>query len=91
MVTGGVTDPATATSTVPDAVTENNASTPVCSGERVTVAEALGGPGNTGSYTTEPVCTGGVVPNGQGQFDMPNSPVVCTFTNTRDAELGDVA
>ena len=85
-IAGGVTNPATATSTAPDAVTANNATTQVRSGERVTVSEVLPA-GNTGTYTTELVCTGGVVPNAQGQFPMPDEPVVCTFTNTRTQNL----
>ena len=86
-ITGGLTNPATATSTAPAApVAGNTASTQALSGAQVTVAEAFGA-GNAGSYGTSLTCTGGVTPNAQGQFTMPNSPVVCTFTNSRSAAL----
>ena len=89
-ITGGVTDPATATSTAPDApAAGNTASTPALSGAPVTVAEELTG---TGSYTSVLECvetgTSTAVPgSADGAFPMPNSSVTCTYTNTRTQNL----
>ena len=93
-ITGGVTDPATATSTVTAATgstftdTTNQATTAVHTGDQVTVTEALG-PGNTGSYDTTLACDNGVTPNADGTFtvtaDLANTTVTCTLTNTRTA------
>ena len=72
-ITGGVTDPATATSTVTAATgstftdTTNQATTDVHTGDQVTVAEDLPG-ANTGSYDTTLACDNGVTPNADGTF-----------------------
>ena len=91
-IAGGVA-PATSTSTVPDAVTVNNASVQVRSGAQVTVSESVTG---TGTYTPALECvlagTSTVVSgSADGTFDMPNQAVVCTYTNTRTQELVDAA
>ena len=56
----------------------------VLPGAQVTVAELLGG-SNTGSYNSSLSCTGGVTPDKDGVFTMPNTAVTCTYTNTRIA------
>ena len=91
-ITGGVTDPATATSTVTAATgstftdTTNQATTDVHTGDQVTVAEDLPG-ANTGSYDTTLACDNGVTPNADGTFTvtaaMVATTVTCTVTNTR--------
>jgi hypothetical protein len=85
IITGGVTDPAEATSTATGASgsetdTTNVASTDVYSGETVTLKEALSSV-NDGTYTSELSCDAGVVPDDTGAFTMPEGPVTCTFTN----------
>ena len=91
-ITGGVTAPATATSTASGASgtevdTANAATANGLSGETVQVAEVLGS-GNAGTYTSAWACLAGEQPVGSGTgvsgtFTMPDVPVVCTLTNTR--------
>ncbi len=84
-IVGGITDPATATSTANDAPAPGNtASTDARSGDTITVSENLPGT-NTGNYSSELVCKAGTDPVTvtNGAFTMPNKAVTCTYTNTR--------
>ena len=79
-ITGGITVPTKGTAVAPAGKTID---TDAYSGETVTVTENLTGPATT---TRTLVCKA----DGQkfdvasdGSFTMPNSPVTCTFTNTR--------
>ena len=91
-ITGGVTDPATATSTVTTATgstftdTTNQAATAVHTGDQVTVTEDLPA-ANTGSYDTTLACDNGAQPDADGTFTvtaaMVATGVICTVTNTR--------
>ncbi len=86
-ITGGLTSPAENTSTSPDApVPGNSAVDLVLSGETVVVSEDL--VGNTGSYDVELLCVDSqdveVSDSADGTFTMPDAPVTCTYTNTRD-------
>ena len=81
-ITGGITTPVTTTSTAP---TNSGTSTPVNSGAPITVSEALSG---AGAYTSTLLCvqtgtTTEVPGSSDGTFTMPNTPVTCTYTNTR--------
>jgi hypothetical protein len=93
-ITGGETDPATATSRVTAATgstftdTGHRAATAVLTGDRVTVAEDLPDD-NTGSYDTTLTCNHGVTPGPDGSFivtgDLADATVICQVTNTRTA------
>ena len=87
---GGLKDSATATSTAPDAVTANNATTQVRSGEQVTVAEVLPA-GNTGSYTTEAGVHERGGPERAGPVPDAEQLGGVHVHEYPDAELGDVA
>src|SRR4029079_1023810 len=91
-ITGGIPDPATATSTVSGDTgatftdTVNQAAASVSTGDRVTVGEDLPA-ANTGSYHTTVACDNGADPNADGSFTvtaaMVATGVTCTITNTR--------
>ena len=91
-ITGGLTDPATATSTVTTATgstftdTTNQATTAVHTGDKVTLTEDLPA-ANTGSYDTTLTCDNGAQPDADGTFTitaaMVATGVTCTFSNTR--------
>ena len=84
MATGGVDDPASATSNAPDpADDQNSVVVDVLSGEPVTVSETVSG---TGAYQSSLQCLVGEdeqVLQTTGSFEMPDEPVACTYTNTR--------
>ncbi|WP_214468403.1 SpaA isopeptide-forming pilin-related protein [Microbacterium flavescens] len=82
-VTGAETDSATSTATEGDSTDAvNTASVNVRVGEKVALAEDLGG-GNTGSYTTTWSCDDGTAGAGGSipEFTVKKS-VTCTITNT---------
>jgi hypothetical protein len=89
-ITGGVTDPATATSTAngqPEFTdTGHQAGTEVLTGRVVTLGEDLPA-ANTGSYDTALSCDQGVTPGPGGSFtltpDLAGTTITCTLTNTR--------
>ena len=78
-ITGGINKPTKGTATAPDGETIN---TDAYSGETVTVTENVTG----GYYDQQLVCKADGTKFDvakDGSFTMPNSPVTCTFTNTR--------
>ena len=94
-ITGGLVDPAEATSisdggSYLDDAKGRQASTLAYSGVEVSVSELLDNESNLGTYTSTLVCTVGqgedqrILETNNGTFDMPNTAVTCTFTNNRN-------
>jgi hypothetical protein len=77
-----------AVATVPsggNGLSSASATAPIFSGGTVTVRENLGST-NSGDYTSDLVCSNGLITSGiTGTFDIPDPPVdvTCTFTNSR--------
>jgi hypothetical protein len=80
-ITGGLTDPARATSTSPGGANDPAASTQALSGVTISLSEDLGG--DAGKYNASLSCDSGIGTPANASFTMPNQDVTCTFTNTR--------